>query len=62
MQSLILHSIFLINWHYIVEICFHFDIKEFFIKSCQKSQIILTRIPFIKAIKAENIQGGKYFL
>ncbi len=63
MQSLILHCMFLINCHYIVEICFHFDIKEFFfVNSCQKSQIMLTMIPFIKAIKGENIQGGEYFL
>lgn len=30
MQSLILLYIFLINWHYFVEICFHIDIKEVF--------------------------------
>lgn len=52
MQSLILHHVFLINWHYFVEICFHIDIKGFFF--CQvlsKTQITLTTIQFIKVIK-----------
>ena len=30
MQTRILHYIFLFNWHYSVEICFHFDVKEGF--------------------------------
>ena len=50
MQSLILHYIFLFNWHYCVEICFHFDIKEGFFCHlfCQKSQLILAMIDLLK--------------
>ncbi len=48
MQS---HYIFLINWHYIVVICLFVFVNS-----------SLTTIPFIKAIKGENIQAGEYFL
>lgn len=38
-----------------VEICFHIDIKVFFVNSCQKTQITLTKIQFIKVIKEGDI-------
>ena len=54
MQPLIVHDTWFL--HYFVEICFHFDIE-----GCQRSQIILTIIPFIKAIKEENTQDVNTF-
>ena len=55
--------IVLINWHYFVEICFHFDIKYLFLSKLVLYMFgLLTLIPFIKAIKGENIWRGDSIL
>ena len=61
MESLIFHYIFVFNWHYCVEICFHFDIEEgFFVFFLSKKPTYIDHDWFIKAIKGKNIQGGEY--
>lgn len=39
MQSLIVHDIFLIYCHFFVEICFHFDIKGFFVMIVKEAKL-----------------------
>ena len=58
-NTLLLHFILLMNWHYFVEICFHFDIKEF----CFVHFVYIDHDSICKSYKkGENIQGGECFL